>query len=103
MSFTITHVFGEMESDPSLERLADLLTELNEADEEHTDVAVKHESEWCLSAFPDGSLIWDHVGGVGSPRHMKNVPREKTIELWTKLAHGEIGSIHSEPWLEGYY
>jgi hypothetical protein len=36
---------------------AELLAELDEdpADLEHTSVSVKHESEWCLEAFRDGT------------------------------------------------
>jgi hypothetical protein len=103
MSFAITHVFGDTESNPPMSCLENLLAELNDADEEHTDVSVKHESEWCLSAFPDGSLIWENVASEGVPRHMTNVPKVKIIELWMKLARGDIDLINSEPWLEGYY
>ena len=103
MSFTITHASGDMESDLSLDCFADLLTEIDGANGEHIDVALKHDSEWCLSALANGSLIWENVEGVNLPRHMKNVSKERIIELWTKLAQGEIESINSEPWLEGYY
>jgi len=92
-----------MESDPPLAQLEDLLGELAEADEEHTDVSVQHENGWCLSAFRRG-LVWENIIESDSvPRHMRNVPNEKIIELWTKLAHGEIEIINSEPWLDGYY
>src|SRR5262245_36058483 len=52
------------ERNPPVERLREILQELDikTEDFEHSDVSLKHETEWCLSAFPSGLLIWENVG-----------------------------------------
>jgi hypothetical protein len=35
------------------------------------------------------------------PRHQVGVSREKALELWLKLSHGEIEALHQEPWCPG--
>ncbi len=71
-------------------------------DPEHPDVALKHETEWCLSAFRSGLLVWENVeADADNPRHMTDVPREKVLCLWVKLAQGDIAAVEAEPWLPG--
>jgi len=100
MAFHITHRMGNSEADPPLDRLPALLEEFDPEDVEHPDVSVTHESEWCLSAFPSGLLVWENLE-EGDPRYVKDVPREKVLQLWELLSRGEIGQINLEPWLEG--
>ncbi len=33
---------------------------------------------------------------------MKDVSKEKVLELWRKLAQGRIAEINEEAWLPGY-
>lgn len=102
MGFGVTDRWGADESNVSVTRMRELLTSLNIEDEEHPDVALTHESEWCLSAFPGGLLVWENVEFGTDPKHMRNVDREKVLELWCKLAEGDIDAVSSEPWLDGY-
>jgi hypothetical protein len=101
MSFWITHWWGAQEHEPALERLDELYAELLVADAEHPDVAVQHESGWCLSAFGSGLLVWENVEN-GEPAHLRGVAREKTLELWRALARGDIAAIQQERWQPGY-
>jgi hypothetical protein len=101
MSFTITHVSGLMERNPSLEILPRLLDELQTADEEHGDVSLTHETEWCLSISKSGSVYFENLE-VGEPRHMHDVSREKILEMMECLSRGKIENIHRENWLPGY-
>lgn len=71
-------------------------------DDEHPDVALTHESEWCLSAFPGGLLVWENVEEDDEPRHMRNVARADVRRLWLALAAGDLETIEAEPWLPGY-
>ena len=66
--------------------------------------------EWCLSAFPSGVLIWGNCSMVFPrttipiPRlnsYMEGVSRQKVLELWLKLAAGDIAAVEAEPWLPG--
>jgi hypothetical protein len=105
MSYHVTHRDGEMESDPPLSSLGDLLHELDERpqDTEHGSVALSHESEWCISVMRGGYVIFENLeNDAGTERHTRDLPEAKIIELWTRLAHGDIASIESEPWKPGY-
>jgi hypothetical protein len=103
MPFHVTHRYGEMESDPPRSRFAALLQELDDRpeDAEHTSVSVTHETEWCLSAYSGGYLVFENLEGNG-PRHMTNLSPEKIVELWDALAEGDLDSIEQEPWKPGY-
>jgi hypothetical protein len=81
--------------------MREALAELDVEDIEHPDVALIHESGWCLSAYPSGLLIWEHLGG-NEPRHMRGVSRERVLEMWQRLATGELAAIDAEPWTAGY-
>jgi hypothetical protein len=103
VSFFIRHVYRGDEKDPPLERLEQLYDERDDGDAEHFGVSVIHETEWCLTLHPANTLIWENLETGDSPRHMKNVPRDKVLELWRDLARGDISRIDTEPWLKGYY
>jgi hypothetical protein len=111
MGFVACDRWGGHERNPPVERMRDILQELDieTQDLEHPCVSLKHETEWCLSAFLSGLLVWENVGGApedddpeGQPtRHMTGVSREKVLELWLKLAAGDIAVVDAEPWLPG--
>ena len=101
--FHVTDRWGAMESNVSVERMRELLTSLDDIeDKEHPDVSLTHNSGWCLSAFPGGLLVWENVEASTDPKYMRDVPQEKVLELWSKLAQGDIDAISSEPWVDGY-
>jgi hypothetical protein len=102
MAYHVTHTSGAMESSPPLTILARLLDELATADAEHGDIAVTHESEWCIMVSRSGYVVLEHLEN-GGPRHMRNLPREKILELLTRLAHGELATIEEESWSPGYH
>ncbi|WP_449288394.1 hypothetical protein [Marinobacter salarius] len=102
MTYWVNHLMGNSDVEFSLESLPDLYAELSQADGEHTDVSLTHESEWCLSAFSSGLLVWENVAGDGEPKHMRCAPKEKVIELWSLLASGSIDEIEKQSWLPGY-
>ena len=105
MSFSIDHRGGGSAGEPSLDDFSALYDELDHVDNEHPSVSVGHESEWTLSAYGGGLLVWENVDIEYEnipPQHMKNVSKQKTLELWRKLAEGDISAVQSEPWLPGY-
>ena len=102
MAYWINHLMGNAEIDPALESLTSLFDELDGADEENTDVSLTHETEWSISAFSSGLVVFENVAGEGDPMHMKNVSKEKVIGLWSLLAQGELVKINEENWLVGY-
>ncbi len=102
MAFHVSSRWGGHEADPSVDRMRAILVELGANDDEHQDVALTHDSEWCLSAFPSGLLIWENLE-QGEPRHMNGITRERVLALWLKLAQGQLDYIEAEPWLAGQY
>lgn len=90
-----------MESGLPLSALPGLLDELERVDAEHGDVSVTHESEWCISVSRSGYTTLEHLER-GEPRHLRDLPREKILDLWTKLANGDIEGVKSAAWISGY-
>lgn len=102
MAYTITHLDGTMEQEPPIDTIPALLAEVKDADGEHMNVAVSHESGWTLSVFRDGRLVWENVEGDEEPGHLENVPRDKAARLCTLVAMGELEEIAAQPWNAGY-
>ncbi|MBV1776850.1 hypothetical protein KSF73_14125 [Burkholderiaceae bacterium DAT-1] len=102
MSYWVNHLMGDSDEHFPFASLSDLYDELQNADGEHTDVSLSHESEWCLSSFSSGLLVWENVAGDDDPKHMRNVPKDKVIKLWILLSRGELDEIDKENWLPGY-
>ncbi|WP_435021896.1 hypothetical protein TA3x_002617 [Tundrisphaera sp. TA3] len=94
--------WGGDEREPSVERLQEILSQLDAEDDEHTSVSLSHESEWYLAAYPSGLLVWENAEAGDNPRHMNDVTRARVLELWIKLSRGSLHEIELEPWLPGY-
>ena len=101
MSFHVNRRWGDSDDNPTIEKMQEALAELDVEDIEHPDVALIHESGWCLGAYPSGLLIWEHLGG-SAPRHMRGISRERVLELWQTLASGALAAVNAEPWKPGY-
>lgn len=99
MAFSVMHRLGNMERNPPLSSFPALLAELDPDDTEHVDVAVVHESGWTLSAGIGGGLTWENIESEARPRRMADVPPSKILELWTRLANGDLAAVEAEPWL----
>lgn len=102
MAFSMTHTSGAMDQDPSLEAVRALLDELDTADDEHSDVAVSHESGWTLSALQGGRLAWENVEEDEEPRHRVGVERNEVVRLFEALTRGDLAEIETQPWSPGY-
>lgn len=102
MNYHVTHRYGAMTKNPPISSFSDLLRELvnRPDDQEHSSVSVTHESEWCLSASVGGCLTFENLEH-GEARHMNGVSSEKILELWEKLACGDLARIEQEPWRSG--
>jgi hypothetical protein len=87
VTYQVNRRWGDSDDNPPVALMREALAELDIEDMEHPDVALIHDSGWCLSAYPSGLLIWEHLGG-DQPKHMRNVPRERILELWLQLSKG---------------
>lgn len=103
MGYHVSHRYGAMNSDPGIHTFPELLAELKTRphDEEHGQVSVTSDTEWCIAVSLSGTVTFENLQS-GDPRHMKQVPENKILELWRLLAEGDVASIEQEPWLPGY-
>jgi hypothetical protein len=100
--FSVIHSDGSSDTTPPTGSLPDLFDELRTADREHGDVSVVHEeSGWALSAHRDGRLVFENLS-TGGQRYMTPVTRDRVLELWQRLADGDVDGLLSEPWRSGY-
>jgi hypothetical protein len=100
VSYTVTTRWGSLERRPSETRCKEILAELDAEDREHPDAWLTHESGWSLAAHESGLLVWENVEADAAPRFMRDVPRQRVLELWWELAAGKIDELDREPWTE---
>ncbi|MFU8848932.1 MAG: hypothetical protein ACNA77_09495 [Opitutales bacterium] len=69
-------------------------------DAEHPDVSLIHDaSAWSLSVFPNGTIIFENLEDDDeAPRHLTQISRHDALQMWQKLAHGEIENLLELPW-----
>jgi hypothetical protein len=103
MASSILHRYGDDSDLRSESDLPLLLRELDDRpeDTDHGSVSVTNESGWCISASRGGYVIFEHLED-GGERHMQGVSEPKIIELWSRLAAGDLAAIEQEPWRPGY-
>ncbi|MGH4036019.1 hypothetical protein ACQB60_44790 [Actinomycetota bacterium Odt1-20B] len=99
MSYFMRDLMGGAVDEPDPAMMKRVLSSLAEADDEHPDVSLTHESGWCLSAFHGGLVIWEHPeDGSVAPREIREVALEEVLRLFGLLAVGDIASIEALPW-----
>jgi hypothetical protein len=101
MAYCVTTLSGSEEPNVSSARMAAVLASLDQADDEHPDVSLTHETEWSMAVFPSGLVVFENLE-TGDPMHMRGVSRARALELWQQLARGEVESLRALPWEPGY-
>jgi hypothetical protein len=101
MAFHVTTQFGATERNVSPERMARILATIDPDDEEHVDVSLTHESEWCIGVFASGLVVFENLE-VGDPRHIYLASPGEALPLWKHLSRGELAQLEVLPWLPGY-
>ena len=79
-----------------------LLSSLSSNDTEHPDVALSHESEWCISVFSSGRVVFENLETGEGPWHLTNKSPADALQLWKLLATGQIAELKKQSWLPGY-
>jgi hypothetical protein len=80
VAFHVSTRWAGDEPGATVERMREVLAELDARDIEHPSVALTHESEWCLGAYPGGLLVWENLEADDPPRHMSGVSRERVLD-----------------------
>jgi hypothetical protein len=101
MAYHVTTQFGATERNVSLERMAAILSTIDSNDEEHVDVSLTHDSEWCISVFASGLVTFENLE-AGEPRHMRLASPAEALPLWQSLSRGGLRELEALPWLPGY-
>ena len=102
MTFIVTHRMGNQERDPDVATSRNLVAELDSDDAEHPDVAISTAEGWTLSAMQGGDVYWENIeddadGAV--VRYMRELSRERALELFRAVARGDLGEVEAQPWL----
>ncbi|TLQ45371.1 hypothetical protein [Streptomyces marianii] len=99
MSYFMYDVMGGTVDEPDSETMRRVLDGLADADDEHPDVSLSHESGWSLSAFVGGLLLWENTEDDSVvPGQMRAVSTDEVLRLFGLLAAGDIAAIDTQPW-----
>ncbi len=103
MAFHLTHRYGDMTPGGEDTDFLALLQELDDRpeDSEHGSLAVTHESEWNMSVSRGGYVVFENLE-TGGARHLNGVSTGKVVELWRRLANGDLIALADEAWIDGY-
>ena len=86
-------------STPDVDRMRDILRELDRKDPRQSQTWLTHESGWSLSVAECGRLTWANIeADTYYPRHMDGVCREGALSMWIQLARGDVDAIERLAW-----
>jgi hypothetical protein len=104
MSFSVTRWEGVSESQPTAARRLQILREmLDNADDEHGECSLAHESGWCMTVTLRLRAYIENLDDPeGEARHLSAVSLEQAAQLWTLLASGDITAVDAAPWMPRY-
>lgn len=98
--FFVCNAMGDSIECPSGEAMKQFLENVDANDAEHGAAWIQGEPDgWTLEWSVDERLVFDP--GVGRPRHMTAVSRDRALELWLALAEGRDDEILRMPWRDG--
>lgn len=96
MSYFMRDLMGTSCDEPNEARIREILGELDNADDEHPDVALEHESAWSLSVFADKTVLWENLDAeAGTEQSVRLAAWEEVVALLLSLSRGEITSVQS--------
>ncbi|MEU4848699.1 hypothetical protein [Streptomyces gilvosporeus] len=99
MSYFMNNLMGESIDRPGESHIRRILSELQNADEEHPDVSLNHESGWSLSVFQDRAVLWENVEDPDvPPREAELDSWEEVVALLLELSRGNISAVESTDW-----
>jgi hypothetical protein len=104
MAVSIANGMGDSINEPSPEQMKKFLFDVDTTDQEHGAAWLStddHVLEW--SGADGGLLVFSTTTAERSDasRHLADISRERTLELWQMLAEGRLGELERQPWLPG--
>ena len=61
-----------------------------------------HETEWSLSVFRSGFVVFENVEDGHHPLHADPLDRAAVLRLMAAVAEGRISDVLSDSWKPGY-
>ncbi len=99
--FYVESRWSGSEAAPSVERMHELISELNERDEEHPDTWLIHSSSgWGLTLDENG---YAHLSDADCKivAHMQNVSADQALQLWIRFSTQGPQGVNAEAWTKG--
>ena len=100
MRYHVANGMGDSLDDPTESEMRAFLAAIDEKDEEHG-------AAW-LSVHGGASLEWNGDGRLVYSREQRRpvvsligITRERALELWLALVHGDAATLESQPWKPG--
>jgi hypothetical protein len=93
MSYFVNNVMGDSIDEPDEARIRELLAGLKNADHEHFDIALVHESGWSLSVYPDKTVVWENIiDDAGLPCEFTFASWQDVLKALLNLSRGEVAA-----------
>ncbi|WP_419995880.1 hypothetical protein [Streptomyces boninensis] len=94
MSYYMNDVMGAAVDEPTEVQIRNILSRLQNADEEHPDVSLGHESGWTLSVYGDKTVLWENVEDPDiEPRQVTLGSWDTVVDLLLKVSHGDFEAV----------
>jgi hypothetical protein len=100
-AYSVETRWGGSEEDPSTERLAEIVAELDVPDAEHPDTWLSHrESGWTIRLDEERfAYLEDAEHDVVS--HLADVASARALDLWLRFAARGPSAVEGEQWVAG--
>ena len=99
MSYYMRNRMGTSVGAPDAAQMRQVLAELEDADDEHPDVSLRHESGWVVSVFADRTLYFENIEDPSiAPRQGVAESWDEVIDLLQKVAHGDLEDVSAWHW-----
>jgi len=94
VSYFMRDLIGTSTDEAGEARIREFLRQLGNADDEHPDVALEHESAWSLSVFADRSVLWENLDAPGgNEQRVTPASWDDVVQLLLTLSRGEIENV----------
>ena len=99
MNYVVQTRWSHSESTPDVERMREILRELDSTDPRLPQTWLTHESGWSLAVAECGRITWANIeADTYYSRYMDGVCRETALSMWIQLARGDVDVIEQLPW-----
>ena len=100
MGYYVANGLGDQLDNPTAEEMRRFLDEVDVTDEEHGAAWLETEGGHTLE-WSDAVLVFSGPGFDPPSRHIRRVPRERALALWSALARDDLAAVEHCEWKPG--